>query len=87
VIDPVEIERRKASWQWAFARWLANTAPVLWELGIQCFLFATFGFFVGTGIVVQVFGLTLLLSLIIAEVAAFIALYVYRKMKRRSLNR
>jgi len=82
VINPVEIERGKASWQWAFARWLAHTAPVLWKLGIQCFLFATFGFFVGTGIVAQVFGLNLLLSFIIAEVAAFIALYVFLKIKR-----
>jgi len=87
VISPIEIERRKASWKWAFARWSAYKAPALLELGIQCFLVANFGFFVGTGIVIQLFGLNLFLSIIIAEVAAFIALYVYRKIRRQSRNR
>ena len=87
MIDPIETERRKASWQWAFARWSADAASFLWELGIQFFLFASLGFFVGTGIVAQLFGLNLLLSFIIAEVVALMALYVFRKMKRQSLNR
>jgi amino acid transporter len=87
VVERIETERRKASWQWALARWSAGTAPFLCELGIQLFLFASLGFFVGTGIVARLFGLNLLLSFIIAEVAALMALYVFRKMKRRSLNR
>jgi len=87
VIDPVETERRRASWEWAFARWSADRASFLWKLGIHLFIFTSLGFFVGTGIVARLLGFNLLLSLIIAEIAALMALYVYRKMKRQSLNR
>jgi hypothetical protein len=86
VADPTEIERRKASWESAFAKWSADVPSVL-AIGYQLVVFMALGFPVGTAIVANLSGLNLLLSFLIAEAVALIAFYVFRRMRRQSRNR
>jgi hypothetical protein len=83
VADPAETERRKTSWEWAFAKWSADLPSVL-MIGYQLFVFMALGFPVGTAIVVNLTGLNLLLSFLIAEAVALIAFYVFRRTRRQS---
>jgi Flp pilus assembly protein TadB len=86
VADFAEIERRKASWQWAVARWSVDL-PTMLKIGYQLAVFVSLGFFIGTGIVASLTGLNLLLSFFIAEVVAVTSFYGFQRMRRKSRNR